>query len=352
MSLDCLSTLVGLSDNSCDCLSGGYLSGANVSDSGYYITDDEYGIPLLGALFANTDCDGDTIWDVLADQRTKAIRDFETDLSQALLVEREQGITAYRGLIAKAEGTNVFPAQEKVFGIQLRPRYRYRDASFIITDLYLGVNSSETVTVTLSSNDPDFAPLTQAVTLQPNRWTKQTLPVEWEVPLYSVAVSDLRYNIYFQATADMRVRSNKIWCCSRPAWLNHMEASGFIVDSVSDDLLATSSRGSGIALGGYMACDKLAWICNLEELNGADFRDLIARAIQFKAAVRVIGYIQSSGMVNRYTLLHAEALQAKKAQLQEMYSQGITWIAQNLPANMSSCWGCSKRGPRVVSLTT
>jgi hypothetical protein len=66
-----------------------------------------------------------------------------------------------------------------------------------------------------------------------------------------------------------------------------------------------------------------------------------------KAAAKAISMVLESGKVNYYTLLEDETLSAKRLKLNEMYQQNMVWIANNLPGNVSGCWGCNKNTPRV-----
>lgn len=326
------------------------LSSYSQSETGYFLVDSEYGVPLLDAAFANLDCSQSNVWDMLADAREKGIRDFKTDLQQALFVERESGISAYSGMIARAESLSLFPAQERVYGMQLRPKRRMKHASFMLKAVHLGISFTGDVEVTISSNDPDFEEQTVTVAVTADRWARKALDAEIAIPLHKTTQTDLRYNISFQATDGMRVKSNRFYCCSRPAWNNYLDAAGFIATTLDNDHLAAGTNANGIALEGYFTCAKLDWICELEELNGLDFRDLVARCIQYKGAIRAISHILEAGKVNYYSLLKAEDLAKRRAMLSQMYGDNIQWIAQNLPPNFTSCWGCSKRGPKIVSL--
>lgn len=350
MALDCLDTLVGLADRDCPCVSGSRPSGWNDSTTGRYLDDWEYGFPINASMYANTGCGEDSVWDALADARTKGIRDVKQDLQQALRATREDRIHNWNGLVGKAESGSNYSSTRTNVGLQLRPVYRLRDAYFNVTAIHLGYTAAETVSVTISSNDSTFTDVSEDIVVASDGWTRHTLSGSGvALPLYSISVSDLRYNVSYQPGAGVP-KVNKIWCCARPPWLDHMDVFGFEADTLSDTIDAKSNYGYGIALEGYLSCNRLDWICNLQEMNGLDFRDLIGRCIQVKAAIKLYTRLIEGDKVNRFTAMDVEQAAHKRASLAELYHNDINWIAQNLPVNLSACWGCDKHAPKVTEI--
>ena len=49
-----------------------------------------------------------------------------------------------------------------------------------------------------------------------------------------------------------------------------------------------------------------------------------------------------SDKVNYYTLMDAENADAKRRERNAQFNEYVNWIAQNLPAGYTSCWGCQK----------
>lgn len=350
MALTCLDTLVGLSNRDCPCLSGGRPADWNDSDTGYYLTDSEYGFPMVDAMFANIDCSEDTVWDMLDEARTDAIRDVKNDLLQALNQYRESNLTNYRGLIAKAESKTVYPVSANVFGVQIRPQRRMKDAFWTIKALHLGIDTAGDYEVTISSNDSTWTPVSYTITVTSAAWTRYEPEEALQLPMYSIATSDLKYNITYSPGA-ARARVNKFTCCGVSfGWMNHIDAGGINIAALDDDYRYCGTTAQGLAVEGYFDCNKLDWICDLNELNGYEFQDLIGRAIQAKGKIKLISRILDSGRVNYYTLLQPEKMNADRQTAQSMYADYVMWIVQNMPANITSCWGCEKRGPRVTKI--
>lgn len=349
MSLTCLDTLVGLSSRECNCLSGSRPSGYDTSDSGYYLDDREYGFPVADALLATQDCGEGSVWDMLSTARDQAIRDFKVDLQQALTSVRDSNIINWRGTIAKAESTGYNNTTTGTAGLQLRPRYRLKDASFVVKAVWVGLDTTKSLTLNFTSNDVSFSGTTRAVTATAGQWVRNALEVPVTLPMFSIARTDVKYNVHYSLDG-AKAYNNRVSCCSPPPWMKHMDAYGILDASFADDTIYASGYAYGLAIEGYFTCAKLDWICDIEEMNGLDFRDLLGRCIQFKAAVKLMSMVLESGKVNYFTILDAEGLERRRGKLQKMYSEYLLWVAQNLPANVTSCWGCEKHAPRVQAI--
>lgn len=350
MSLTCLEGLVGLAERDCPCVSGGQPSGYNSSTTGYYLDDWEHGFPIKDALYANVDCGDTTIWDTLDTARTQGIRDVKNDLLQALASTRESRVINWNGLIGKAEGIGSYITGTTYTGIQLRPRIRMRDAYFMLQAVWINIDTTKSVTVGVASNDGTFSATTDTASCTANTWTKHTFSTPVSLPLYSASQHDLRYHVYYQPDG-AKSKQNRLWCCSKPAWMQHFEAGAFSLASLpGDDVLPTLQDAYGFAVEGYFTCNKLDWICAIEELNGVEMRDLVGRLIQWKSAMHLITSVLKSAGVNRWTMLSDEAMQAHYTFLQEQYANAVLWVAQNLPTGVTGCWGCDKHAPQVGAL--
>lgn len=349
MSLSCLDTLVGLSSRDCNCTSGSRPSGYATSDSGYYLDDREYGFPVQDALLATQDCGEDSIWAMLSTARSQAIRDVKLDMQQALTDRRESRVINWRGTIAKAESTGYNSTTSGESGIQIRPRYRLKDASFVVKAIWLGLDTTRVVTVNFSSNDGSFTNASGACNATAGQWVRTALDTPVTLPMHSIARTDVKYNIHFDLDG-AKAYNNRMYCCRTPQWMAHVDAFGILDSSFNDDTIYSSNYAGGMAVEGYFTCNKLDWICDVEEMNGLDFRDLMARCIQYKGAVKLMSMVLESGKVNYYTLLDREGLERRRSRLQKMYMEYILWVAQNMPSNVTSCWGCDKAAPRIAPI--
>lgn len=323
-------------------------SGINQSDSGYYLTDFEYGFPAKDSVLSNIECGEGGFWNLMITAREQAIRDTKNDLLQALQDTRESKVINWRGLVGKNQSSGFSAANGEV-GLQVRPIRLMKDGAFVIKAIHLNTDTAETYTVTISSNDNTFTEQTVDIEAAAGQWVRHELTNTISLPMYSVAAEDLRYNIRY-TPGSAKPAYNKIWCCGRPPWTQHLDVRGFDTTDFEETIDGSELHGKGLSLEGYFTCEKLDWICDLTELNGIDFRDLIARCIQFRGASKLISRVLESTTVNEFTLMPKEGLLAKRNYLSQMYADNIAWIAQNLPPNVSGCWGCDKYAPKVTSL--
>ena len=351
MSLVCLDNLVGLSDRECSCFETDRPEGFNESSSGYYLTDTEGGFPLLDAVFSNLNCNEATIWDTLEKSRSNAIRDFKTNLRTALYALRDKYIVSRNEMVAKAQGQKANITGHNYVGLRLSP-FRLKHASFVINAIYIGIDTTKNVDVVISSNNPDFTEQTVSISAQANKFVKHTLQTPIVLPMYEISVPELKYNVRFEPDGALPLM-NKIFCCgARPTWTKSFEAGGLVLDDITDEFDGdpTANTGYGMAIEGHMDCADLDWICELEELNGYVVDDVAARCIQFKGAMHLITAILDSDKPNRYTLLKRESLYRKYGTLKKNYENYINWLAENVPLDATSCWGCKKDNPAVANI--
>lgn len=348
MGTDCLNTLVGLSARQCDCPSGDLPSGANESDSGYFLTDTEYGFPILDAVWANAECGEGSVWEVLENAHDEAIRDFKSDLLQSFNALREAKQPHWKGLIGKTDGTFVF--SNAFTGVQLRPRLRSRDAAFVVTAVHVGIETAGTYNMYIRSNDYTFQTVSETITAPGGAWHRHELATPVRLPFYVLHEESLRYSIELE-TGNSRVRNNKALCCGvRPVWQEYFDWGGLNEAGVDNEKNYCLSYLGGVAVEGYFDCAKLDWICALDELNGLDFKDLVARCIQFKGAIKLMSRVLESGRVNYWTVLAPEAVAEKRKRVQDMYTEYMKWLVTNVPATVSGCWGCLKSNPKAQTI--
>lgn len=348
MGTSCLDTLVGLHNRPCECPSDDFPPDWNESTSGYFLTDTEYGFPILDAVWANAECGEGSIWEVLANARIEAVRDFKSDIQQALNAGLEAKVGHWKGLIGKTDGSFVY--RDAFTGVQLRPRRRIRDAAFVVTAIHVGVETAGTYNVHIRSNDYAFTPVTISVVSPGGQWVREELATPVRLPFYVLHEENVRYSIELE-NAGSRVRANKRVCCGgAPFWMQYLDAGGFSEAVVDNQKEYNGSYFNGVAVEGYLDCDKLAWLCNLEEMNGLDFRDFVARCIQFKGASKLMARVLESGRVNYWTVLAPEAVAAKRKQIQEMYKEYISYLVANMPKGVSGCWGCIKGQPKMNTI--
>lgn len=353
--LSCLENIIGLAPSECDC-DGTPPAGFDASDSGYYLTDVEYGFPVRFAAAALADCSESDIWDALSNARSEAIRDVEQDIENELMVSREGTFKAWRGVIGETSSNRRGTTGRAYAGVQIKPKRRDIDRSFVITALWAGFTSTGTIDVEISSNAQSFTPVQLTLNTTANRFTRNALQTPVVLDLYSLEQPGLSYAITYDAPGREAMDNSKHCSCgSLPAWVKDVDVTGF----ASDELLSQTgahydprlcnARMWGIAVEGYFACQDIAFLCRLDELGQANIKSLLGRAVSYKAALKLMLKADKSPVVNQFTLLGAEERAARMQMYSEAYAEILKFITRNAPTGASSCWGCNKGGMKVAN---
>lgn len=340
---DCLINLVGLSDRSCPCEAEDRPASYNESESGYFLTDSDCGLPVN--LSVLEDCDSD-IWQSLAEARNKAITRFRTDLQAELNVQYDHRLQPFPGEIGRRRANGSRTVTGTHTGQMLEP-LPLRDVAFVLTSVYVGLNAASTFDITIASNDPDFVGKTTEVTSIAGQFVKKTLTEPLSLPFYCVSCDDyddayrLRYYISYPTANGMPLNNDFSCGCGgkKNVWEQYMCAQGFSADNVTANRIGTSFA-NGIVLEGYLTCGTLNWLCALDELGGYDTKSVIARAIQFKASSYAISKVLDSGKLNYYTMLGQKELFGKRSSYEKKYADYISFIASKMPKGATDCFKC------------
>jgi hypothetical protein len=345
---DCLSTLIGIAANDCECFAG-IDEDYTVSDSGFYLTDPLNGVPNLNAILASapscTSGDGG-VWDILNAALQSGIRDLRGDLTASLSLHRQMA-GAWRGNAAKTlEPTGTVNAANGKNGLQITSERRLIDMAFVVTDLYVGSNLTGTTPVKFSANLPsdEFTQADVSCNTVAGTFAKNHLATEIRLPLYSPSEERIFYNLYWEPGIGERPLVGKIWCCGGPGgWSKFVDIGGFNLATIDPYTKYSGSAAYGLLIGGYISCNELDFVCNLDQLNGEyNWKHLLGRTLLFKSAIHAIAGMLGSDSVNRYTLINAETAGKRMKDLTDAYNTNIEYIAKSLPTGFSACWGCNK----------
>lgn len=337
MSLACFDTLVGLSATEYECFTDETPDGFDDSDSGYYLTDTDYGLTVL------QDC-GIAGWGILDAARTQAIRETKTDL-RAALRDRFNGFpTPFSGLIGQMKSTAAQSVTNTHAGLRIRARTRQKGVKLVIKKIYLALNTIGTYQITIRSNDPLFTnPANTPVTITVANTFTASGAIAIELPFWSDSCHE-RYLEYYIGVelAGANPRNNALKCCgNNPGWQKHMDVSGFKADTNDpEDVGDFSSLAYGFSLDAYLTCEELDWICELDELNGYYIKDVLARTVQFRGAALAISALLDSRDVNPCYNSIADNLNTKRNYLNQRWADNIAWIAQNVPSGVTDCFTC------------
>lgn len=334
MSLACFDTLVGLSATEYACFTDVTPDDFDTSDSGYYLTDTDYGLTVL----ENCGVEG---WTILTAALEQAIRETKTDLRASLRQRYDGGVKPFSGHIGQMKGNANLTVQEDYIGLRIRTKQQ-QGAKLVLKKIYLCLSETGTYTVTIRSNDPLFSnPADTSVTVATANQFAGSAAISIELPLYSDTCQDT-YLEYYIATerGSAQPRNNSLRCCGNtPGWMKHLDVSGFKADSNDpEDSGEFSSNAFGFVLDAYLGCDELDWVCELDELNGYYIKDVLARTIQFRGAALAMSALLDKRDVN--PCYNFEELNAKRGYLNKRYADNIKWISENMPAGVTDCFTC------------
>lgn len=347
MSLACFDTLIGLSKTDYACFDDDAPEGYDTSDSGYHLTDTDYGLTIIEQCTVNG-------WTLLEAARTQAILEVQSDLRAKLRDKYDGAIAPFSGIIAQLTQSGNQPVSKDFLGLRIRTKNQ-KGAKLVLKKIYLGLNTAGTYNVSIKSNDPLWVvpSVVPVVIATANTMTAAPLSTPIELPLYSRTCEGtyLEYYLTFERNGARPV-NNKITCCgNQPKWRQHLTVSGFeSVDSIATDG-QFSSMAYGMALDAYLACEELDWICEAEELGGFYVKDVLARVIQMRgAAIAASALIDQFG-VNPCLASQYEALNSRRGYLNNRSAEMITWIVQNMPHGVTDCFTCKPQDKFHISKT-
>lgn len=336
MSLACFDTMVGLSKVAYECFNDAVPSGYDNSDSGYHLTDTDYGLTVIEQCTLNG-------WTLLESARTQAILEIKSDLRAKLRDRYDGAIAPFSGVIAQLTSTGSQSVTNDFLGIRIRTKNQ-KGAKLVLKKIYLGLSIAGTYNVTITSNDPLFVSpsATSVVLASANTMTGHTLATPIELPLFSRTCEGqwLEYYIAVDRNGATPL-NNKITCCgNQPKWKQHLVVAGF----EADDNEATDGRFSsvayGMALDAYMACEELDWLCEAEELGGYHLKDVLARALQMRGASIAISALIDQYGVTPCVSTQYENLNSRRGYLNKRSAEMLDWISQNVPGGVTDCFTC------------
>ena len=345
MITDCYGNIVGLSDVDCECVDTPP-TGYDDSSTSYYITDNDYGIPFQAAIYTKSDCfDGDTIWEYLEKVRQKTYKKFDADFRQTIYTKYQTRNSTFKGEIGKKKSQAVRLKNDLV-GIRIKPK-QLKGACLYIKSIELNLNSNETVTINVHSNETEEVLHSFTVDTVAGQYTEVNEEVSFELPLYSDC-TDLEYYVTYTVPNGSSPNGNKFHCCGdKRLWRPYFNLNGLEGDSL-DDLTFKGNQAYGLVINGSVACNELNWICDLSEVQdklsgkGYTLQNVIGRAIQYSAGIRGVNDMLKTNRINFYTSLNMEGLYKHRSRLSKLYNEHLAWLVENLPLDDNDCLKCKE----------
>ncbi len=338
MALECLETLVGLAPSEIGCFVDPVPDGFATSDSGYFIIDAEFALIIAEAC----EIEG---WTLLEAARAKGTLQFKTDLSAALRQRFGSTISPFSGKIAELKSTATKSVSKDRSVLRLRVRREVKGGKLVLNKAFIGVNTTGTYALSVTSNDPLFTPPAAVnVSATANQWGTGTSLNLIELPLWSDSCpyDYLEYFVSYPLGAALPL-NNKISCgcgSKKEGWAQHIDVSGTNSDSATP--LTGSFNGSayGLVLDAYMSCGELDWLCELAEWNGDYMQKVVARTLQFAQGVAAIDALVNSYKVNVCTHYNQDEMVSRRNYMAKGYANNIEWIAANVPQGSTGCFTC------------
>jgi hypothetical protein len=348
----CLETIIGLTDIDCQCSADLRPDDYDKSDSGRYITDPEFGFPALEAVFNSVDC-GREMWTMMQKARTDAIRDFLADLTAMMHQSNTKKVPAWRGEIGKRQFSFSVTLTENTAGMILRfPRWR--DARFVLTGLGVNLSAVTPLTLKVVSNSAAWEPQEFDITTTANTWAfyeddadNPLLPLA--LPMFAEDTTELTYLIAYDVPniPGVKCAENHITgCCGglNDTYAKIMNPAGFQLDDaftkVYEDISLAANTGFGVIVKGYLDCDITGFLCELKEFGAHDLYEVMAAAIQAKAAAKMTSMVIDSGQINRFTLKSWEELHGRRQRHNNTYAEYLGALVKNYRNELSGCWQC------------
>ena len=348
MSTACFDTLIGLSKVDFACFTDAAPTGYDTSDSGYHITDTDYGLTIA----SQCALDG---WTILEAARTQAILEVKSDLRAALRERYDGGISPFSGIIASLKSTGTNTVTEDFIGLRIRTKNQ-KGAKLVLKKIYLGLNTTGIYSVTITSNDPLWVPptATSIVIATANTMTAAVLSTAIELPLFSRTCEEryLEYYICLDRAGALPVNNNVTCCGNRPNWMDHLTVTGMQASDNEATDGSYTSAAYGMALDAYLACEELDWLCEAQYLNGFHLQDVLARTFQFRATAIAISALIDTLLVNPCTGYQIESLSSRRQYLNQRAADNIVWISQNVPNGLTDCFVCKPEKMFHRSLST
>jgi hypothetical protein len=350
---DCLLTVVGLSDTQCPCADTGKPEGYGISQSGYFLTDQDEGVPV-SFLGAAADCGTGGLWDMLARARQEGIRRTIADVSTLFGTYYNEKIPEFNGKIGKTDANSAVSGARGRAVVQLKSKMV--PATLKLKGFSLYSNLSGDIVVNLvEASDITTVIATVTVTTVAGKWTPAVFATPPKLDLYDENEQEgSKYYLTWLIPSGDYPRANTAMCSTCPGaqhmlingHVNYVETTGWSVNALSEmnngTALSHGSRLMGISLDVSAACSFGNFFCGMsyDTYNGKGFQWMLANAIKHAGVISLCQAFLDSPNYNQFTLLSREQIYGKRSHSTAQFSALTKWIVQNMPPNATRCFEC------------
>lgn len=340
--MNCLENIIGITQKDCPCRTC-RPENYDLSLSGYFVDDMEYGIPLP-SISSSTDCGDGSIWAMMDRARQEAIRDFTSDLSIMISQVNKKPFPGYSGGLAnyKESHNSTRKGVKKWAGVRYRP-LKYNGVSMRVKEICGFFEKDTVIDVHIFSSRDLHTPIkTYQIATIGKRKTCHHLPEPLDLPL---SYDGERIDYYFVYDSTDNKPRNIKWDCgcgTKPLLYSYMNAGGFDVEELSDigDVVRFDQFTNGFYPIVSIQCDTVGWLCRDWDYMTDPFGRVMANTIMYYSIMKLAGFILNSSRINFYTLLKREELFAKRNSMRKKIELNMNWLIESIPPGISGCFDC------------
>lgn len=341
--MECLTGVVGLTQETCACLTSGESCDFTTSPSGLYLDQIEGGLSL--AAIKNMDA-CKSLCDMMLRARTQAERRLGDDISSALATKYAANKKSFVGKIGQDNFTGSLSLTKQFAGLKLQSVVGNADSLLVIKTMSININIDAHVQVKIIRARRGATSGTVVATLDVNASANlpTLFPIANDIKLpLSYDGEDVNYFILYDRSAGFNPKNNKSSCgCGNTEkyLFQYLSISGAVTDGL--DALANTGYENvshGLILGIELKCDKGEFVCR--EFNENDAVSItLAYATMYKAAEILIEEVLRSPEVSRFTMMNREYMWGKRNHFRKEYDDRIRYVASIIDPSASDCFIC------------
>lgn len=357
---DCLNNIIGLSQTTCTCWNTGKPADFNTSDSDIFLTD----LEPLNTVEGLVNCENGSIWDVLEQSRTEAIKRFIADANGLLLQKWQLKRQPYTGKIGETTTRNIKTLTQTYGGLTA---YCADIISGTATITAIGTlfEKDGTVDVTIVDNLGNSYG-TYTLTTTAMRYCNNTI-TPLILDLHTDDIQHIEYFFYYTYNANNKPLKNNlhcncghfkpIWSINKPYfndssieprynWAKWMMVGGFEVTDLNDlsdpdKAIYGSNELNGLTIDVQLKCKTAEVFCK-DSLNydSNPLANAMALAIRFKAAHILVNKLLVSQDLNRDILTNREAWMDQTKVWDTDYQNYLGYVVNNVYIKTNDCFEC------------
>lgn len=351
MAYDCLETLIGITESTCDCTIDGMtnddLTGTWYKDStsGLFI-DQLEGIVPLQSVGASTEC-ANEMATFYSKARDNAIKTMADEVMIGLTKRAVNGKKKYVGLIGGKSYGSAFDLNGFNYaGLKLYT-YAMKGGVITINKIYTMMDATATFDIIVYKLEHGATELELVTTIEDIeseanvvKTNTLTTPVTIDLSMYGAEF----YFLYVPNSFNPKRNTLSCGCGSKEHVLNsYMVKYGVTTATVEGTpLFSTYPHALGIAFDAEVGCDTTSIICASYDEDEA-VKLVMAYAARFKAGELIHEFILKSDNINRYTMSSRESLYGKRNHFKAEYNTRINWLIENLNLNLIDCYICNDK---------